>query len=780
MKTKPEKFFTWVTRNHKIMIATSLILIIVAGTMLPQIKKNTSPTAFIAKDNPILQYRDKVREIFSLKDPIVLAIYNENGIYNRGSLELIYSLGEKVKNIQGVDPNQVTSIATEKNIVGTADGLTVSPFYEMDNFDSSTPQKVKLALDDFEIYQGNLISKNGKMALIVAELMDADTIGESPSGSKVYNEILEIVQNTNSGENEIHVAGVGAVQDELLNKIDTDAKRLNPLVALIITLILILAYRTFKGVFIPNILVLATAMITIGIMAGTGVEFFVITNALPPILIAIGIADSIHIFGQYYEEIRDTPRSPRQEIIVRTMTKIWRPVMLTSITTISGFIGLAITASMPPFAYFGFFAAIGVFVALIYSLFFIPAALMLGKIKPSRAFGTSRDQNDVFSRIMGNLGQQVVRNPKSILIVGALIVIIGITGAIQLKVNDAPIDSFKPEDAIAKADKMINDNMHGTSLLDIVVETNDIEGLYKPKHLKKIEKLQNWIVSLRHVNGSTSIVDILKKMNQSLNENQKSYYEIPDGEVLIAQEFFLYSASGDPADFEKYVDYDFKTANIRVSMNSSFFQDKKVVVTKVQDYITREFNDENISASLSGNVALDYESIKDLGVNHFFGASVALLLILLVSAFTFRSLLAGIYAVFPVVVAILLIYAVMGYSDIWLGLGTTMFAAIAIGLGVDFSIHTIDRLIFFIKDQQIEKDKAFSDFYKSTGRALLFNLLALALGFSVMLTSSVVPLIHFSSLLIVAVSASFLSSMTLLPAIIYLTNPDFLKQKQTD
>jgi len=122
----------------------------------------------------------------------------------------------------------------------------------------------------------------------------------------------------------------------------------------------------------------------------------------------------------------------------------------------------------------------------------------------------------------------------------------------------------------------------------------------------------------------------------------------------------------------------------------------------------------------------------------------------------------------------------MGYSDIWLGLGTTMFAAIAIGLGVDFSIHTIDRLIFFIKDQQIEKDKAFSDFYKSTGRALLFNLLALALGFSVMLTSSVVPLIHFSSLLIVAVSASFLSSMTLLPAIIYLTNPDFLKQKQTD
>ncbi|MBN4062361.1 MMPL family transporter, partial [Bacteroidales bacterium AH-315-I05] len=689
-------------------------------------------------------------------------------------------LGEKVKNIPGVDPNQVTSIATEKNIVGTIDGMAVSPFYEMDDFDSSTPQKVKQALDDFEIYQGNLVSKNGKMALIVAELMDADTTGEKSSGSKVYNEILTIVEHTKAGGNEIHVAGVGAVQDELLNKIDADAKRLNPFIALVITLILILAYRTFKGAFIPNILVMATAIITIGIMAGTGVEFFVITNALPPILIAIAVADSIHVFGQYYEEIRDTPGSSKQEIIVRTMAKIWRPVMLTSITTISGFLGLAVTASMPPFAYFGYFAAIGVLVALIYSFFFLPAALMLGKIKPSSAFGTNRGNSDVFSRFMDRMGQQVVRNPRTILAVGALVVIIGITGALQLKVNDAPIDSFKPEDAIAKADKIINDNMHGTSLLDIVVETKDIEGLYKPEHLKKIEKLQNWVVSLPYVNGSTSIVDILKKMNQSLNENQKSYYKIPDDEVLVAQEFFLYSASGDPADFEKYVDYDFKTANIRVSMNSSFFQDKKVVVNKVQDYINKEFNDESISASLSGSVALDYEWIKDLGTNHFFGASVALLLILLVSALTFRSLIAGVYAVFPVVVAILLIYAVMGYSDIWLGLGTTMFAAIAIGLGVDFSIHTIDRLIFFIKDQHIEKDKAFSDFYKSTGRALLFNLLALALGFSVMLTSSVVPLIQFSSLLIVAVSASFLSSMTILPAIIYLTSPKFLKEKQTD
>ena len=212
-------------------------------------------------------------------------------------------------------------------------------------------------------------------------------------------------------------------------------------------------------------------------------------------------------------------------------------------------------------------------------------------------------------------------------------------------------------------------------------------------------------------------------------------------------------------------------------MNSSFFQDKKVVINEAERYIRDEFNDENITASLSGNVSLDYEWLKNLGSNHFFGAGVAMLLILLVSSLSFRSWVAGFYSVFPVMVAILLIYAVMGFTNIWLGLGTTMFAAIAIGLGVDFTIHTIDRLIFFIKDQQLEKEHAFREFYKSTGRALLFNLLALVLGFSVMLTSSVTPLIEFAGLLMVAVTASFLSSMTVLPAMIYLTNPKFLHIK---
>ena len=777
MKTKANKFFTWVTKQYRPILVISILLIALAASQLPKLQMNTSVSSFIADDNPVLEYRDQVREIFGLKDPIVIAVYNENGIYNETTLRLISEISDKVLEIPGIDTDQVTSIATEKNIVGTEDGLVIDYFYETDNINSTTPLKVKESLKDFDVYQGNLISKDGKMALIIAEILDGNLESGQAVGAAVYENLMAMAETLDKGDNQVHIAGIGAVEETLMYKIDVDAKRLNPLVGLMITLILILAYRTLRATLIPNTIVAATALGGIGMMAFLGIDFYVITNALPPILIAIAVADSIHVFGQYYEEIQAHPHLGKQEVIIQTMENIWRPILLTSITTISGFIGIAMTSSMPPFTYFGWFAALGVLIALLYSVILLPAALMIGKIKPSKAFLPEKKNNDGFSRFMWAIGKRVVQYPKATLVLTAFLLIISIPGALKLKVDYAPIDNLKSGEPIRKADKLMNAHMNGTTILDIIVETENEEGLYKPTYLNKIEQLQKWITSIDHVNGSTSIVDIIKKMNQSLNQNDRSAYKIPNDELLISQEIFLYGASNDPVELDKYVDSEYKTANIRVFIDDAFFQTKRKISQKVQHYIDTHFNGNGIQASLSGNVAIDYEYMKDLGRNHFTGTIVALLLILLVSSLVFKSVTAGLYSALPVAIAIFLIYTIMGHFKIWMGIGTTMFSAIAIGLGVDFAIHTIERLVYFLKDKGMEKNEAFKAFYLSTGRALLFNLMAFVFGFGIMMTSSVTTLIYFGLLLVVAVAASFLASITILPALIYVFNPKFVRQK---
>jgi hypothetical protein len=307
----------------------------------------------------------------------------------------------------------------------------------------------------------------------------------------------------------------------------------------------------------------------------------------------------------------------------------------------------------------------------------------------------------------------------------------------------------------------------------VVVETPEMEGIFEPQVLNKIEALQRYAETLPNIQGSTSIVDYLKQMNRALNEGQASEYRLPQDAALVAQYFLLYSATGEPTDFEEEVDYDYQQANVRITLNKGGFQDIKDTVLGLNQYLSTEFNDESVKGTLTGRVNLNYHWIKDLGASHFFGVAIALFLVWLVSSILFKSALAGFFALIPVATSILLVYSAMVVLSIPLGIGTSMFAAVAIGLGVDFAIHTIDRLRSLYKEEQ-NMLTSIQRFYPSTGRALFFNLLAIALGFGVLISSKVVPLNNFGSIVAISVTTSFLVSLTLLPAMIMLFKPNFI------
>ena len=199
-----------------------------------------------------------------------------------------------------------------------------------------------------------------------------------------------------------------------------------------------------------------------------------------------------------------------------------------------------------------------------------------------------------------------------------------------------------------------------------------------------------------------------------------------------------------------------------------------MVIEKTQKYIDEQFNQPEITAKLSGRVNIDYHWIKRLEESHVGSIAIALLLVWLMASISFRSMVAGTISLLPVLVTILMIYAVMGYFGIWLSISTSMFAAIAIGLGVDFSIHTLERLQTLIRDNHENIDQAMLDLYPSTGRALLFNFIALSLGFGVLATSKVIVLQEFGLLVAVAIATSFIASMTLLPALLKIFKPRFI------
>ena len=772
-------FFRFVTAWPKTIIAAGLVLIIGFASFIPTLEKDTRADAFIPPDHPALLFRDKVEDIFGLQDPMVIALVNEGetGVFNPHSLALVEWLTRRLETVANIDPERITSLATENDIIGTEDGLLVEEFYSVPPETQQAADAVRTAVMDFPLYLGSLVSRDGTGTLIVAELYD------QKKAQQVYEELLEIVEQApvQAGEH-LYVAGEGAVAGYMGAYIDADAFRLDPIAGLVITLVCFIAFRTLRGTLLPNLVVVATAASALGLMAAAGVSFFVITNALPVVLIGIAVADSIHILSQYYEEVAQHPDDSPRDITVRTMLHMWRPVTLTSLTTMAGFLGLYFASMMPPMQYFGLFALIGVAVAWLYSLTVVPAVLSLLKLKPSHAYRRQVNGDaprvDGFGRVVTVLGRAVVRAPLQILLVAFAIIVIGAMGASKIQLDETLIRVFHHEEPLFIADSTLNQVFDGTHYLDIMIETPQPEDLFKPENLQRIEALQRWLETQQHVNGTTSIVDYLKQMNRALHEDSREAYKLPDTPDLVAQYFLLYSASGEPTDFQEEVDFDYQLANVRARLDDGRYSVGKKVVEAAQQYIDTVFNAPGINAYLSGRVNVDYHWIKRLGESHVVSVVISLLLVWLMATMSFRSAVAGTIALLPVVTTILMIYAVMGFSGIWLSVGTSMFAAISIGLGVDFSIHTIERLQTLLRDTRLSTDEAILKLYPSTGRALLFNFAALALGFGVLTTSKVVVLHEFGVLVAVAIATSFITSMTVLPALVKVFKPRFLWQEK--
>ena len=752
---------TWFRLIVRFRVAVLLLCaasIVAGGVGAAKLTKDTSADAFIDPQNAALQYRKRVESQFGVTDPIVIAIFAKGvqGIYEPAVLELVRSLSESVSGLPLVDPARTKSIATEKWIRGTVDGMEVEPLLPGTAVDTASATRLRAAIADSALYRGALVSADGRATLIVAELLHEKT------ASDAYAAVVDLVgrQRLPSGV-EIHVAGEGAITGHLSHYIDADARRMIPIALLVIVGVLFAAFRTVRGALVPMLVVLGTILCTLGIMGASGVSYFAITSGMVVALIGIAVADSIHIFNDYYQRLRREPQRPNGEIVVATMTAMLRPVSLTTLTTMAGFLTLWPTNSMPPIRWFGVFGATGVALAWLYTVTLLPAILAVlprqiaPSIDPSRHIAADR------SGWLMQLGHAVIRHPVATLVLAASVCGVGFAGLSRLQVDYSRIDNFSASSPLHRADRAINANFQGGYHLDVVVTGETDESLYEPTVLKRIELLQRRMSRVQGVGGSISIVDYVRQMNRAVNAGASEYDRLPESRAAVAQLFLLYTLSADPTDFETEIDSSRREALVRFRLNTPRWSDHARIVEELERQVAELFPVAGARAAITGRVMVDHVWMQGIRDSHFASVAVSILAVLAMCVVLFRSAAIGLACLVPVALAVLGVYAVMGFGQIWLGVATSMFASVAIGLGIDFAIHTLDRA------RQLRGESAdirVLHAYQSTGRPLLFNALAVVLGFGVVMLSEVPPVQYFGALVAAGVAAAFLASLTALPA----------------
>ena len=755
-KSKAHIVFAASVRHQKLAIITGFLFVLLAGAGLTHLVKDPSTDSLIPPDHMSIQMRDYAEEVFGLRDPVVVAVTSDapNGVFTPAGLATLEALHEFVADTDNVRPDRTISIASESRIHGNDEALLIDRFFEAAPETQGGADRVRAQVFASAPHIGALVAEDGSGALIVAELYDETLADETYKTILAQTEALDVDGLT------IHVAGQGAVTGHLSGLIDADARRLPPIAAVIIFALLFAAFGRWRALVAPLVVTLATLLGAIGIMAWVGVPYYVITGALPVILIAIAVADSVHILTGYYERRAADQHLPVRDIVIETMVDLWRPLTLTSFTTIAGFAGIGFASVMPPMAWFGWFAALGVFIAWAVSLFVLPSVLVALNLGPSPR--VNADRPDRIGRVLTGIAQNIRSHPHRAVLELSAIASVGLILAMHVQVNNSTIQNFHKGEPIRQADEALNDRFAGTAYLDVIVQTNAPDGLLDAERMKKIIALQRFLETQVFVQKTTSIADYLSELHVSLTGAPPE--SMPDLDDAVAQYLLLYEASGNPADLEDEIDADYQRGLVRAYLNARQTAEQAPVVDALSAYLAETFNEPGMSGSISGRVNVDYHWMRQLKDSHVYSVLLSLVAVFLIAVLLLRSVAMGALALVPIGTALVAVYGVMGATGIFIEPGTSMFAAIAIGIGVDFSIHFIDRLQRGIKDDGLSLEGAIAARFPASARACFLNAGILAIGFSVLMTSVLPPIFKLGLLIALAAVSSFVGGFVLTTA----------------
>ncbi|MCC6696542.1 MAG: MMPL family transporter [Candidatus Hydrogenedentes bacterium] len=764
--------FRVVTAHPKKVLCIWAALLAGCAALIPLLQKDSSPDAYIPPQHPAVLFRQQTDQMFGLYDPVVVLIDTKKpgGIFNPQTLNLVKWYTEQFASVEHIDAGRISSLFTVNGIQGTEDGLEVAPFLTGIPQTEAELAALRDTVMDFPLHLGTLVARDGSATVIAAPITDPK------AGGRVYHALMALGERAPIHGEDVHVAGEAVLGEYLGEYLDKDAARINPMVVIIIAGVLFASYRTWRGVFLPGLSAVFGVAVALGIMAALRVPFTILTNVLPANVLALGVAYGIHILREYYEQTA-TPPGPRlRETVVNVMMTMRRPILYATLTDMVGFLVLSFTTHLPPMRMMGYFAALGIAATLTSTLFAIPAALVLLRVRPSPAFHRELLEGqhwDRWAHMMSVLGRAVLRHPKAVIAVCALVSAYGVYGAGHLEVNDDRAGHFHASEPIYQANDAINRLMDGTIGVDIVVDTGAPEGLFRPENLRRIEALQEHLKTIPHVSGSVSIVDYLKQLNRAMNGGNPEAFVLPDSEELAAQYVLTYSFSGD-APLSQVADSEYWIANIHALCNTGLFTEIDAIKMEIDRYLAAEFATPDLTARVSGRLNVYYAWMQRLELSHFLGALFALLTVWVMTSVGFRTAVAGFYCVIPVLATLLAVYAVMGLTGIWLGIGTSAFASIAVGITVNFAIHELDRILHLTRGQGKSLEDALRAMYASTGRAVLFNFLCVFLGITTLTLSQLPPLQWFGILLATALLVGFVTSIVLLPALLLVFRPRFL------
>ncbi len=762
-----ERVAKFVTAFPKITIAACVIFTVAFATQLPKLRIDASIKSQFPHDFPARLELDALEDQFGGSEIVLLGVQAKS-VYHRDVLEVIQRLTDEIEEFEGID--DVMSLFTANDIIGTEEGMEVSDLIETFPETDAEVEALRKRMRANPMFWNNIVSEDETTTAIVA------TITTEAQDDVIYGQFQHLIDRELASHRDnglkIYLGGMPVTRAMLVVDIGKNMRRFLPAGLLLMIILLYSSFRSLRGVLLPFTVVIMSIVCTFGLMAAVGKSISMVGMIIPVMLIAIANDYSIHIVARYYEDVKEhLEQLSTQDITVKVMRRLGMPILLAGVTTVVGFSSL-LTHIMPPARELGVFASFGIILAFIFSVTFVPAWLSLLPVPKILA---DQKHTGWLGGLLDWIGMAIARHPgasKVLVIVSVIIAIAAATGITRIVVDTNMMNYYQDDYPLVVSTKLLNEKLGGALTVDLIFD-GDIQD---PAVLRKMEDVQYYMDTLPEIGKTLSMVDYLKQMNKSMHADDPAYYVIPESKELVAQYLLLYSMTGDPEDFDRVVDYEYRKGHLIGRVNVIGTTEIAALVDKIEAYIAQNFPAGSTPQveSITGFSVLFKKLISLIVTGQIRSLFLSLFAIYLLGALSFRSWVAGIFTIYPISIAMLIVFGMMGYQGIELNATTAMLSSILIGVGVDYTIHFLYHFREEIQHYGRSPHEALRVTLTTSGKGIIYNAMSVVVGFCVMMLSTFLPVYFFGWLLTFSIIACLIGALTLLPAALLVFKPAFI------
>ncbi|MDX8389710.1 MAG: MMPL family transporter [Mariprofundaceae bacterium] len=739
-----------------------MTVVIIAGWQFPKVVIDTDPEHMLSETEQVLIDHHQVKKDFKLSDLIVVGVVDDvtpQGVWRPEVLQRMESLTSEIMKIEGVVKVDVMSLSTSDTITASGGMLDIHTIMPKAPTTQLEADRLKTQVLNDPLLVEKLGSMDGQGLALYVPIKDK--MMSFAISEKIEAIIAEITAG--NGVEQYHIAGLPVAEDTFGHDMFIQMAISAPLAGLVLMVMLWWFFRHWAFVAAPMMVAMFAVIVTMGSLIGMGFSVHILSSMIAIFLMPIAVVNSVHILSHFFDHY--SPDEDVTDTLVKVLNGLFKPMLYTTLTTMVGFGSLAFTP-IEPVQIFGSYVAFGVFLSWLVTMLLLPAFLLsLGHEQLSKIVSSRKGEaKQVSGGFLQAFGKFAVNKSAFVSVMFASLFALAFYGMSLIVVNDNPVNWFKDGEKIRVADQVMNDHFAGTYMSFLRFD-GKTDAMKEPEVAKWVAGLQAHMETQPTVGKATSYVDLIKRVNWAMHDEDDAFSIVPDSKEEIGQYLFLFGMSGNPRDLDHFLDYDAKSAGLWMQLSSGDNQSMLKVIEAAESYMMANPAPRGVTTSWAGltyiNTVWQDKMVGGMS-DALIGSFIMVFILMLV---LFRSIAWALLAMLPLSFTIAFAYGVIGLIGKAYDMPVAVLSALALGLSVDFAIHFIERY----REERAKlgnMDLAMEAIFGETSRAIAKNALIVSIGFAPLLFAPLVPYITVGVLLASIMGLSWAATILLLPALV--------------